>query len=174
MGHIPKAWKTSSVVPICKFGNSEQLVYSFRPISLLPCISKVMGKIIKSRLYWWLERNEKLSKDQGGFRNRLTKCNISGGMSRKASENVRLALNRRKVGLVVFIDLKSVDNKINHDILASKLQNLVVGWNMLMFCETYLRNREFTVFCCCWVASPSALLRTAEATHAIALRWTLV
>ena len=55
-GHIAKAWKTSLVVPMHKLGKSEQLVDSFRTISLLPCVSKVMEKIVKNRLYWWMEK----------------------------------------------------------------------------------------------------------------------
>ena len=107
-GHIPKAWKTSLVVLIHKFGKSEQLVDSFWPISLLPCVSKVMEKIVKNRLYWWMEKNDKLSKTQGGFRNRLNTIYQVGGVE----SQVRVALVKKEVWLVVFIDLKSAyDNR---------------------------------------------------------------
>ena len=44
---MPKKCKISLIVPIHKFGKSEQSVDSFRPIALLPCISKVMEKIVE-------------------------------------------------------------------------------------------------------------------------------
>ena len=62
----------------------------------------------------------------------------------RVESQVRLAL-KRKVCLIAFIDLKSVYDKINHNILVNKLQNLGVRGNMLKFCETYLRNRTFRV-----------------------------
>ena len=88
-----------------------------------------------------MENNGKLSKTQGGFRNRM---NIIYQVGRVENQ-VRLALGQREVCLVVFIDLKAAYNKINHKILLNILKNMGVKGNMLKFCEMYVKNREFKV-----------------------------
>ena len=48
-GIFPQIFKTAKVIPIHKSGN-KQLVQNYRPISLLPCVSKILEKLIKNRL----------------------------------------------------------------------------------------------------------------------------
>ena len=49
LGFFPYIVKPAKVVPIFKSGN-KHLVRNYHPISLLPCLSKVLEKLIKSRL----------------------------------------------------------------------------------------------------------------------------
>ena len=53
LGQYPTAWKMANVVPIFKKGNS-QLKVNYRPISLLPCLSKICEKVVFVRLYNFL------------------------------------------------------------------------------------------------------------------------
>ncbi|GFT46861.1 probable RNA-directed DNA polymerase from transposon X-element [Trichonephila clavipes] len=48
--YFPKSWKTAVVVPILKPGKNSALAESYRPISLLPVLSKLAEKIILARL----------------------------------------------------------------------------------------------------------------------------
>ena len=76
---------------------------------------------MKNRLYyWWKEKNDKLSKTQGGFKNRLNTIYQVGRVESQA----RVALVGKEVCLLVFIDLKSAYDKINHKILINKLKNM--------------------------------------------------
>ncbi|GFV70035.1 RNA-directed DNA polymerase from mobile element jockey [Trichonephila clavipes] len=47
VGYFPKMWKTASVIPILKPGEDPTLPDSFRPISLLPVLSKITEKVIQ-------------------------------------------------------------------------------------------------------------------------------
>ena len=49
LGFFPHIFKTSKVVPIFKSGD-KHLVQNYRPISLSPCLSKVLEKVIKNQL----------------------------------------------------------------------------------------------------------------------------
>ena len=49
-GHFPSCWKIAKVVPILKPNKNNSLPVSYRPISLLPSLSKVAERIIKNRL----------------------------------------------------------------------------------------------------------------------------
>jgi hypothetical protein len=48
--HFPDLWKASQIIMIPKPGKDPKLVTSYRPISLLPAISKVFEKILSSRI----------------------------------------------------------------------------------------------------------------------------
>ena len=69
-GRQPLLWKLASVVPVHKKG-SKSATKNYRPISLLPILSKVMGAIVNRSLMGFLERNHILSTNQYGFRQGL-------------------------------------------------------------------------------------------------------
>ena len=64
---IPSEWKTAKVTPIYKSGDKSD-PNNYRPISVLPLISKVMERAIQSQLVAFLIRNNSLSVHQSGFR----------------------------------------------------------------------------------------------------------
>ncbi|GFU16060.1 RNA-directed DNA polymerase from mobile element jockey [Trichonephila clavipes] len=68
VGYFPKMWKTASVIPILKPGKDPTLPDSFRPISLLPVLSKITEKVIQKRLCQHLNDNDILIPQQHGFR----------------------------------------------------------------------------------------------------------
>ncbi len=70
-GIFPTAWKHALVVPIFKSGDTHDLG-NFRPISLLPIISKILEKVVSVQLTQFLESNKLLSNTQHGFRPKLS------------------------------------------------------------------------------------------------------
>ena len=64
---FPKFFKTAKVIPIYKSG-PKNLVHNYRPISLLPCLSKVLKKVIKNKLVGFLEKQKIFYDYQYGFR----------------------------------------------------------------------------------------------------------
>ena len=65
---FPSIWKTSSIIPIHKMGNTRDSPASFRPVSLTSCVSKLFERNIPSHLLFFLESNSILSHRQAGFR----------------------------------------------------------------------------------------------------------
>ena len=51
-GKLPSGWKLSSVVPVPK-GNDNTNVANYRPISLLPIISKLLER----HMYWVIAKH---------------------------------------------------------------------------------------------------------------------
>ena len=49
-GIFPDAFKKSKTVPICKEGDSS-LLTNYRPISILPTISKIFERVLYNQLY---------------------------------------------------------------------------------------------------------------------------
>ena len=66
---LPKSWKSAVVTMIPKKESNSNNLTEYRPISLLSCIGKLAERIIKNRLYVFLESNKLLSSVQSGFRN---------------------------------------------------------------------------------------------------------
>lgn len=70
-GVFPSLWKHGIVTPIFKSGDIDD-VNNYRPITILPILSKILEKIVANQLTSFLEANDLLSKTQHGFRNRLS------------------------------------------------------------------------------------------------------
>ena len=68
LGYFPKLWKTALVKMIPKPNKDTKYAKSYRPISLLPCIGKLLERILASRLSRFMEENKMFKKSQSGFR----------------------------------------------------------------------------------------------------------
>ena len=66
-GVVPDNLKRAKIIPVYK-KNDPNLTKNYRPISLLPTLSKILERIIFKRLYSHLSRNSILTKYQFGFR----------------------------------------------------------------------------------------------------------
>ena len=65
-GIFPSEWKVEKVTPIFKEGAKSDL-NKYRPISVLPIVSKFLEKTIYQQLYDYLNENKLLSNYQSGF-----------------------------------------------------------------------------------------------------------
>lgn len=65
--HFPAAWKLAIVTPLLKPSKAANMTASYRPISLLPCLSKIYEKAIKETLERHCEDQHVLPDDQFGF-----------------------------------------------------------------------------------------------------------
>ena len=66
-GVFPHGMKAADVIPQYK-SKEKYLVTNYRPISLLVTISKILEKVVQSRTYNFLTKNEQLYQSQCGFR----------------------------------------------------------------------------------------------------------
>ena len=67
MGLFPKSLKKAKILPIFKNKNKLDIT-NYRPIYILPVISKVYKKVFYNRLYNYFSVNNLLSSSQFGFR----------------------------------------------------------------------------------------------------------
>ena len=65
---FPKPWKHSIIIPIHKSGDIEEPT-NFRPINLLPILSKILEKVKSTQLKEYLENNNLLNGSQYAYRN---------------------------------------------------------------------------------------------------------
>ena len=66
-GIFPNAWKRARVSPIFKEGRRTD-PNNYRPISVLPVVSKLIERVVFNQLYEYLNNNNLLTESQSGFR----------------------------------------------------------------------------------------------------------
>ncbi|GFW41868.1 uncharacterized protein TNCV_5771 [Trichonephila clavipes] len=112
--YFPKSWKTAVVVPISKPGKNSALAESYRPISLLPVLSKLAEKVILARLNDHLERENILIPEQHGFRPRVSPhpTNSSESLNLLRKEIIKMDAQPRSslIFKKLFIEAKGINH----------------------------------------------------------------
>ena len=70
-GQFPQAWTAAKIIPLHKSGSTKSFD-NYRPISVLPIVSKVIEKIVHKQLMNFLEERKLLSTRQFGFRQKIS------------------------------------------------------------------------------------------------------
>jgi len=114
-GTFPTALKTAKVIPLHK-SNNKTLPSNYRPISLLPSISKIFEKLVKKLSQFFLTQNT-LTDHQFGFRAKHSTIHAVT----KFTLDIITELNENKSTIATFIDFSKAFDRINHKILLHKL-----------------------------------------------------
>jgi len=116
-GIFPSRLKFSEIKPLHKIGDRMDIT-NFRPLSLLTSFSKILEKVIYTRLYQHINQNNILATEQYGFRNNSS----TEKASFKLINEILLALNNKLTVGGLFCDLEKAFHSVNHDILLSKCE----------------------------------------------------
>ena len=136
-GKCPNSLKIAKVIPVFK-KDDPSLLTNYRPISLLPSISKILEKIIYKRLYFFLNVNNLLIPNQFGFRKGYSTDYAIIQLLDKITES--FANKEHIIG--VFMDLSKAFDTIDHDILIYKLKRYGIQGIALSWIRDYLTNRK--------------------------------
>ena len=111
----------AEVIPLYKSGSLAE-IDNYRPISILPTLSKILEKIVYKQLMAHLERHSLLFEYQFGFRpNRSTELAVT---DLAVTDLIRKEADNGKATGAVFIDLSKAVDTISHSVLLSKLSPL--------------------------------------------------
>ena len=138
---IPEAWKLAQVTMIPKKVVKSNNPKDYRPISVTSCLGKLTERLLRTRLYDYLNKNNLLIDQQSGFRKyRQTKDNLFH-LIQKTTES----FNRKKKVCAIFFDIQSAFDKIWHDGLIFKMFQMMIPLYLVRWCQNFLSNRKFTV-----------------------------
>lgn len=135
---FPVTWKSAIVVPIVKGDDRDVcLPKSYRPVSLLPVMGKILEKAINQRLQEQIAGN--LSGKQYGF--------TKGKSTMDAVDNLVTwsALRPDKYVITVFLDITGAFDNLAWPALQSDLGNLGASSHMRRLVAEYLSGRTATM-----------------------------
>lgn len=135
-GIVPDLCKIARIVPIFKSGDATDYT-NYRPISVLPAISKIFEKLALKRLSSFLDKHNILHNSQHGFRANHSTCTAALDVLNVVTQ----ALDKRLLTLSLFIDISKAFDSINHHILLSKLDHYGVRGIANRWFQSYLLGR---------------------------------
>ena len=135
-GIFPNVLKKAKVIPIFKSGD-KSLAENYRPISLLPQISKIFEKLIKNRISNFLNKFNILNDNQYGFRKNLSTADALSDVLKSVNTNLENLENCA----IVSIDLCKAFDTLDHDILINKLYIYGIRGIALKLIKSYLSDR---------------------------------
>ena len=136
-GVFPNILKIAKVIPIFK-SKSRVACNSYRPISLLSNIEKIIEKLMHKRLHSFLETQNCFYPAQFGFRLNVSTNNALMSIT----ENIQTQLDEGKYCAGVFVDLKKAFDTVNHKILQRKLDYYGIRGIANEWLCSYLKKRK--------------------------------
>lgn len=136
-GIFPDLLKIAKVIPLFKQDN-RLFVQNYRPISLLPLLSKIFEKIVHKQLYNYLHANNVLFSNQFGFRPGKSTSNAIIHFL----QYVYRGLDSDSYVFSMFLDFKKAFDCIDHEILLSKLFHYGIRGIPHAWFRSYLSNRK--------------------------------
>ena len=136
-GKVPAHFKKALIKPLYKKGAANQRG-NYRPVSLLPSLSKILEKAVCQQLNAYMEKNQTLCQSQYGFRvkNQTTHVvhNLLNFLTEKSIRN--------ETCIATFIDLSKAFDCLQYDKLFLKLKRIGLHDNTTRWFEDYLTNRQ--------------------------------
>ena len=142
-GNFPDTFKRAVVLPLLKKHSlPKEDLSSYRPISNLNFISKVLEKVIYSRLCTHLESFPSLSQFQSAYR----KFHSTETALLRIHNDLLLAINRQHVSALVLLDLSAAFDTIDHNLLLNRLRSTFgISDSAFSLLSSYLCNRSQSV-----------------------------
>ena len=140
-GVVPDDWKFSEVIPIYKNNKKPNGCASYRPVCLTSYVSKVLEKVIHTKMLQYLSASNVISDHQHGFLSRKsTTTNLF-----ECLNDWTLALHEKRKLDVLYIDLEKTFDSLSHEKLLYKLSKVGIGGNLYNWFSNFLTGRHFCV-----------------------------
>ena len=129
--------KIAKVTPVFKGGDSVDLS-NYRPISVLPCFSKIPKRLMYNRLNKHLSNSKILYPKQFSFQ----KSHSTDHALLQLVDQIYESFERNEYTVAVFIDLSKAFHTVDHDILLKKLEINGISGTHLQWFQNFLSNRK--------------------------------
>ena len=134
----PDPWTINKIILLNKPGKPKSDPSNYRPITLIYNLSKILEKIVTYKIKTWAEVNNKLNKEQSGFR-------VDKSANDKLFELAQIVAqgrNRKHMTSAVFLDIEKAFDKVWHRGLIYKLMGIGLPAPMLRYVANFIKNRH--------------------------------
>lgn len=138
--YFPHQWKVSEIIMILKPAKNPSELTSYRPISLLPIMSKLFEKLLLMRLEPILQKRKLIPDHQFGFR----RYHGTIEQVHRIVNQINNALERKTYCAAAFLDVSQAFDKVWHNGLFYKLKS-VLPHHLYEILKSYLTDRLYLV-----------------------------
>lgn len=142
LGFFPPQWKVAEIKMIHKPGKPTSYPKSYRPISLLPMLSKLMEILFVQKLLKIVDEKELIPAHQFGFR----KQHSTVEQVHRLVQKIHTCYEAKHYCTTAFLDISQAFDRVWHEGLLYKLRSMLPT-NYYVFIKSYLENRCFYVNC---------------------------
>ena len=141
-GTFPSQLKLAKVFPIHKSGDKTD-PSNYRPISILPTISKIFEKHVNQHLMGFLNKHKLIHENQSGFRQKHS-CQTA---LVKLIDKWLSCIDKGDIVGTLFVDFRKAFDLVDHSILITKLSLYRVSQISLKWFQSYLSFRKQAIAC---------------------------
>ena len=134
---FPSQLKIAKVIPTFK-KDDNKIFNNYRPISLLPALSKVVEKVICSQINNFFITNNLFYDSQYGLR----PGHYTEYAAIEITDRIITDMDTNKIPLNIYLDLSQAFDTLDHAILLDKLSHYGIRGNPLKLISSYLENRQ--------------------------------
>ena len=136
-GTVPATWKKGRVIPLHK-KSSKVKKENYRPICILPSMSKVMEEVVRSQITTYFEERQILPNSQYGFRAHRSTVLATA----RVEQDWKSAKQKKLHCGALFFDLSAAFDCIDADLLVEKMKIYGAAENVLRWTKSYLSGRK--------------------------------
>ena len=138
---FPECWKKAKIIPLLKKGDPLQ-PKNYRPVSLLPVLSKILERVVYTQVIEYLDRNGLFHPSHHGSRAGHSTTTALIEMYDQWLEGIE----NNEMTAVMMIDLSAAFDLVNHDLFLQKLATLGFDINAVTWFWSYLTGRSQQVY----------------------------
>ena len=123
LGIFPQSCKIAKVVPLFKSGGTENLS-NYRPTSILTCFSKILEKLIYTRLFAFFQKHSVFTKTQYGFQSEKSTTHAMLDVITTVYDQI----NDNEYTSLTLLNFKKAFDTVKRSILIKKIRTLWNSW----------------------------------------------
>ena len=136
-GIFPDELKLAKVIPVHKKGDTH-LFNNYRPISILPSVSKVFERVVHDQIHKHFQESKLYYNSQYGFRTKHS----TELATLELLDRIIKSLDNYESPINIYLDLSKAFDTLDHEILLQKLNYYGIRDNALDLLRSYLTNRK--------------------------------
>lgn len=147
---FPTRWQTAIMTPLLKPGKDPTVPSSYRPISLLDHMGKLLEKVIRHYLQQHVDSNNVLPPTQAGFR----AAHSTVTQLARITNDVHAALGEERATCMVSVDCKEAFPSVSHLKLLAELRRYYTPPWIVNIIATFLQHRQASFRVISSIATP--------------------